>query len=299
MSRIIELSIIEILRVWVKLFLFMAIALFVRDFTREEDLGREEGRYYKFSNIGFLIGPLVGGLLAAKFGYEIVFILAAAITFGGYAYFYHLHVVQEHPAIINLPKTSKHEILRNIKEYFKNIDRAKAFLITILLMLWLGFRNIYVPLYVMEAGYLESVSGIILALGIIPFILLEIKVGDYASKKGIRLPISVGFLIIAASLIIIFFSPFVILNFALLAFLHVGAAFIEPLQEFYLFKHMKKEEENKLFGVYMTADPVAHFLAPVIGAAVLLFLPFKFLFLSIGIVMLAASGYFYVKLKHL
>jgi MFS transporter, DHA1 family, multidrug resistance protein len=295
-SRIYELSIFQGISVVMKIFLVIAMSLFVRDFTKVKDLSREEGFFYRFHNIGFLIGPLVGGFLAANFGYEIVFFLSAITMFVAFLYFHHLHVVMKHIAIVNTGKTSLPLIIINLKRFFSDINRTKAYVVTLILMIWRGFRSLYVPLYVLEMGHPESMSGIIIAIGVIPLILLEVKVGEYASKKGIRLPISIGFLIIAVSLFAIFFSPFVMLNFAILILANIGAALVEPLQEYFLFKHTPKKEEDELYGVYMTADPIAFFLAPAAGALMLLFLPFNYLFLMFGIVSLVFSGYFWTSL---
>ena len=47
----------------------------------------------------------------------------------------------------------------------------------------------------------------------------------------------------------------------------------------------------------MTADPLAYFLAPAIGAAALLLVPFNYLFLIFGIIMLSASAFSWLALK--
>lgn len=297
-SKITELAILNTIKVWFNLFLLMALSLFVRDFAKEKELGEEEGVFYKFNNIGYFAGPLLGGFLAIYFDYEFVFILTAAILIIGLVYFYHKHIIQKHPAIINRKKTPASKIFHNLKEYFFNKERTKIFIITTLLMIWVGFRRLYIPLYVISAGFEESMTGIILAFGIIPLILLEVAVGKYADKKGIKIPISVGFLIIALCLTIIFLSQNIWLNFVLLIICSIGAALIEPLQEYHLFKNLPKEKEDDLYGIYMTADPIAYFLAPALGALILLFLPFNYLFIIFGILMLGGGVFSYITLRY-
>lgn len=297
-TRIAELAIFETIRTWFEIILLITLSLFVRDFAKARNLGEEEGARYKYLNIGILLGPLIGGFLAIRFGYEFVFILASLIMIYGLAYFYHKHVIEKHPAIINSKTTSSNPIIHNIKHFFKDTDRTKAFMVTLSFMLWVGFKRIYIPLYVILSGYLESVSGIILSLSILPLILLEEKVGEYSDKKGMKLPIFAGFLIMAIFLLGIFASPFTILNFGMLVLVNIGAALIEPLQEVLVFKHITEKEEEDLFGIYMTADPVAFFLTSGIGLIVLLFLPFKFLFLVFGIIMLTTSIFAKIILKH-
>ena len=151
---------------------------------------------------------------------------------------------------------------------------------------FVGFRNLYIPLYVISMGYLESVSGIILALGILPLILLEVKVGKYADKKGLKMPISFGFLIIGINLILVALSPYVLLNFALLILSNIGMALVEPLQKDFLFKHLPQEKEDNLYGVHMTADPIGFFISSALGALILIFINFNALFFAFGILTL-------------
>ncbi|MFA6992751.1 MAG: MFS transporter [Candidatus Gracilibacteria bacterium] len=297
-SRITELTVIRTIQVCVNLFILMSISLFVRDFATSRNLGEKEGQYYKYSNIGVFFGPLIGGFVAANLGYELTFIMAAVILFCGFGYFYGKHSLENNPAIITLPKMKTSSFIKNIKDNFSSPGRVRAYFITLILTLWFGFRNLYIPLYIVEQGFLENVSGIVMALSIIPFILLEVGVGKYAEKKGIRMPISIGFLIIGIDLLLVFICPFSIVNFGLLILGNIGASFIEPLQEYTLFKNLPKEDEDRIYGVHMTANPIGFFLAPAIGGIILTMLSFEYIFLFFGIIMLFASGVFWLKLQH-
>jgi predicted MFS family arabinose efflux permease len=296
-TRVAELYFLETIRLWMKLFLVISIALFVRDCAKETDLGEEEGLYYKFSNIGYFIGPMIGGFVASAFDYELVFSLAALTSLVALGYFYHAHIIKKHPHIKKIKQPQDFSFRKNIKEFFLDPDRRKAYLITLVLFTWFSFKRIYIPLYILTSGYLDNISGIILSLGILPFIFFEVKIGKYADKKGIRLPITTGFLIIAAILLLVFISPWPLLNFALLILASIGASFIEPLQEYYLFQHLPKDREDGMYGIYMTTDSVSYFLAPAIGAVVLAFLPFKYLFLVFAIITALSSLYFWKTLK--
>ncbi len=296
-TRIHALALLNSLNVIFALFIAMSLSLYVRDYAKSKNLGEEEGKYFKYSNLGYLIGPLTGGFIGAYAGYEMVFILSSLTFITAFLYFNHLHIVQDHPVLNSEDPLKNYQIVSNLKQYFSNRNRCKVFAFTLFLMIWIGFRRLYIPLYVVFSGYIESMTGVIMALAIVPLILFEVKTGEYADKHGVRKPISIGFTIMAISLFVIFFSPFTMLNFVILILAHLGMAFVEPLQEYYLFKNLKKEEEDKLYGVYMTADPIALFITPVIGALTLLLLPFNYLFLIFGILMIFASAFSWVTLR--
>src|SRR3989338_4123485 len=180
-TRLPEIAILQTVKVWAEMFILVALGLFVRDFAKSKNLGKEEGLHYRFYNIGAMIGPLIGGFIATNSNYETVFILAAAVAFFGFGYFYHKHVVQNHPAIVDRQLPEDGKFIQNIKFFFSDKERTKAYLITYVVMLWVSFKRIYVPLYVIMSGYLSSMSGLIFALAILPLIFFEVKVGGYAA----------------------------------------------------------------------------------------------------------------------
>lgn len=290
MNRILDVGILRTVQVWARLFVMIAISLYVRDFANKKNLGEEEGIFYKFNNIGVFFGPLIGGFIGAYLSEEVAFILSSAVMLFGVSYFYYKQVIEKVPAITEMDENKTHAILGSIKDFFRNSGRTKAYIVTMFDLMWIVFKNLYIPLYAFQQGYLESISGLVLAIGIIPFIILEVAVGEYADKKGVRLSVSTGFTIIACLLVLVFLSPWPILNLIILILCNIGASLIEPLQEYILFKHLPKEEEDRLYGVYMTVDPVAYFLTPMIGAGVLFFLPFNYLFLAFSIIMFLAAG---------
>jgi len=52
--------------------------------------------------------------------------------------------------------------------------------------------------------------------------------------------------------------------------MYVGSSLVEPLQETYFFKKVKKERDrNRFFGIYNIADPVANSITPLIASFVL------------------------------
>ena len=66
----------------------------------------------------------------------------------------------------------------------------------------------------------------------------------------------------------------------------VGMAMVEPTTEAYFFDVLKGKEELRFYGPYNTAIDVNYFIAEIIAATILIFLPFKFLFILFGLFML-------------
>ena len=84
---------------------------------------------------------------------------------------------------------------------------------------------------------------------------------------------------------------------ALILFItRIGASIIETTSEIYFFTHIK-EEEAYLLGIFRDMGPLSFIVAPLIGTMVFIFLPFKYIFIVVGIIILAGL-YFIPKLKH-
>lgn len=296
-TEFVSIAILLALKIFLELLLQIVLALFIRDFSKANNLGKEESLRFRFQNIGALVGLLLGGFLASQLNFETVFIGESLVALFGLAYFHKKHIVDKHPAIINSKKVTENSFLKNLKAFFTNAERRKIYLISIAYMLWISFKYLYIPLYVANSNYLPNMAGLILALAMIPAIVFEIKTGEFGKTYTPRKVITFGFCIIGLMLTIIFFSPWPLLNFGLLAITSTGAGLIEPLKEAYFLENTSVKDEDDFYGVYCTSDPLSNFLMPIIGVTTLFFLPFKFVFLVFGLIMLAAAVFAWTSLK--
>ena len=296
-TRFVSIAILMSAKIFLELLLQIVLALFIRDFSKANNLGKEESQRFRFQNIGALVGLLLGGFLASQLNFETVFVGESLVALFGLAYFHKKHVIDKHPAIINSKQIKKAEFFKNMKEFFVNPERRKIYFISVIYMFWISFKYLYIPLYVASSGYLPSMSGLILSLAMIPAIVFEIKTGEFGKAYTPRKVITFGFFAIGAMLTIIFFSPWPLLNFGLLAITNTGAGLIEPLKEEYFLENTSVKDENKFYGVYCTYDPISNFLTPLIGVATFIFLPFKFVFLVFALIMMSAAYFSWTSLK--
>ena len=59
----------------------LATGIIVKDKSGKRQLSRNEGLIYTFSNIAWIIGPLIAGYISNKFGFNLIFTLAAIFLF--------------------------------------------------------------------------------------------------------------------------------------------------------------------------------------------------------------------------
>lgn len=290
-TDIYSVFVLGFIKVFASLFVVMSLGLMVHDFTKSKDIGKTEGVYFLFNNVGWFIGPLLGGIIGRYFGYEPVFALAGLFSLATIAFLSHKKLVEEHPAL-NVPKYNKHKVhpFSRFKGFFSNRERTGSYFVAIAFMMWTSFKPLIIPLFVVKMGFASDMSGLLMALSIIPFLLFEIPVGEYADKYNVRKPIIAGFLILGFMLLGVFASPWFVLDALFLILANVGAAFIEPLHDIYFFKNVSKKEENDYFGIFSTADPIAQLIGPAILSLSFLFLPFEYVFLFFGVFFLIVGG---------
>ncbi len=245
----------------------VALSIFIDDFTERKNLAKAEGKFYMFNNIGLLIGPVIGGYSAKYFGDSSIFILAGFFYLIALFVFLYQHLYQKNPRITHgKHEEDIHELFQNIKTFFQNKEFRKVFILAFGLNYWWAVSLIYIPLEIKNLGFGDNIVGWIVAAMAIPLILFERNTGRVADKRGIRFPATLGF-----SLLVLFVLSFPLLYFkpilALIAFaiVNFGAAWVEPLQETYFFKVAKKEEREKLYGIYNAAQPFSSIVSPFIG----------------------------------
>jgi MFS family permease len=265
-----HLYIFEIPRALFTLMGGIVLSLYIRDTAKAHKLGLAEGRYYLYANIGWLIGPIIGGYLALLVSRNAIFVFSALLYLLSFFIFQHQHVKQHHLIKHKKETQTITELFNNVKDFFKIKELWKVYGIAFGLNFWWAISCIYIPLYVMSQGFGDNVVGWVVAGGILPLVFFEKLIGKLADKHGLRVYMATGFLIIA--LITLFFNIISIVPIVLIlmAVVNIGAAFIEPLQETYLFEIIKKKDEERFYGVYNTSDPLANIVGPLIASGLIL-----------------------------
>lgn len=258
--------------IFISLF-FIILAIFVRDFATEEEIAMAEGRFYLFSNIGWVIGPLVGGFIAKTYTPESAFIFSAICYLLLFGLFLQQHIIVKHPCIqeqsskkSNTKSTAS--ITENIRDYIKNKDLVKASIISFGMYFWWSISAIYIPLSLKNLGFSPDIIGLIFALNIVPLILLEFHASDGAEKYGVRTFLSLGFAVLSFTLILFTLASTPML-IKLMIIINVGSAFIEPIKEIFFFKIISQKDEERFYGIYSASYPVAYILAPLFGSVML------------------------------
>jgi predicted MFS family arabinose efflux permease len=281
----------------ITIFSILRISTFTILFKKEEDnpqkFNEDEGLLYTLLNVGWFVGPLIAGFILESFGINYAFISSGLFVLISLIIF----IMLKKEILINLeksnPKNEKKEkikIFSNIKSYFSNKEITLAYIMSLGLEIWWALIYIYIPLFMLKEGVDSKYIPLFLSIIIIPLIIFEFKVGKISETKGFKLFFFTGFLLLSIISLInffIYFNIFYVLILLIIA--SIPASFIEPLQETFFLKSISYEESNKYYPIFTTAMYIGSFIGKFSIATLLLFLPNKYAYLIMSLMMLIIS----------
>ncbi len=275
---------------------FFCIDIFVEHFSNRDALMKTRGIYLTMYNIGWLASPFITGFLTLQGnGYNAVYevsLALAIITMVGLM----IWIPSFDDATYNkVPFMQAYKFLRT-KHHLASIN-----IINFILHFFYVWMVIYTPIYLIEhIGFTWKSLSIIFTIMLAPFVIMPITLGYLVEKYKLHKTklIRLGILIMSIGAMSISFIKIdsVILWAMILFITRVGAATVEAVSELYFFTHVK-EEDAHLLSLFRDMSPLAYLIAPLLGTAVLTLLPFKYLFIVLGLLILSAL-YYIPKLRH-
>ncbi len=272
-NLIIFLTLAVILTI-VTTFRITSFGLIIKDASRKNRLSENEGLMFTFYNLAWIIGPLITGYILVKSGVNPVFVLASVFMILAF-------ILTKISGIKNyhIQKKADKDLIKNFFSFFKNKEMVFIYILGGGVSFWWALIYLFMPLYILRNNLNELWIGYFLFAIPIPLILLEYKFSKIAGKKGFKKFFRIGYLIPAIAGLICFFITdiFWIMGFLILA--SIGMAMLEPTVETYFFKISTKKDEQRFYGPYNTKVEVFGFLGKVLPSVLLLFFPFKYIFL--------------------
>lgn len=275
---------------------FLSIDIFIEHFGDAKSVGKIRGFYLTIVNLAWMLTPLVTSYLVTKEGgyktiYLISFIATVIMTVGL------VFSVRKFEDSV-YKKTPFIDTYRYLKT---NRHMLAITTINFTLQFFYAWMVVYMPIYLFKhIGFSWEQIGVMFTIMLSAFVIFEFPVGILIDKYGVkkRTLLYIGFSIITISTLLISFTATKdIAIWSMILFLtRVGASIIESTSEIYLFTHIG-EEDTSLLGLYRDMGPVSYIIAPVIATIIFIYLPFNFLFLILGMILI--TGFYYIpRLKH-
>ena len=242
-------------------------------------------------NLGFSIGPAIGGFIAMYVGYKWLFIIDSATSVGaaiGLMIYLPRKVVaknKDSKAILNDSSTSAYR------------DFKYLFFIVLVALYAISFFQIFVsiPQYLSNVcKYNEDTIGMLMALNGLLIVVLEMPIVAFLEKKN------KGFAFIIAGALCISVSYFVLVLgqnslLAIVMFIVImtcSETLAMPFMMNYSLSHPKKERQGQYSALYSIAWGLGFIFAPLIGPGITDHFNFSWMFyFFIGLGLLTALGF--------
>ena len=275
----------------------------VRESSPRNMLSISEATYMTITQFGWILGPIVAGLVAAVFSVRHNFLLISAFMFG--ALVFGIIVLRKYKTK-NITEKSKHKhkakltLLTTIFREYLGVHKHAGPLygLTLAVYIWIAIQWAFVPLAGIERfNFTESAAGLILGAMMIVEGILYFSSGYIMDKIGKRYIITTGFLILFSSTYFMFLatSPTV---FILTAMMSAGAvSWVLPGIEALLTEIVPVNLYGEMSGVFETSKDFGTIIGPLVAGilAAALHNPLT-PFLFVALVMASAailSGYIF------
>jgi len=247
-----------------------------------ETIGKTEGVYYTFKNLGWVIGPLLAGYILFKTSIVTNFLWISLFVFLGWVLFIYFEIkaFEENKK----PEITISHVNQNIRLFFSKKQNLFVYFLRGGLSFYWAFIYVFVPLYMIKTLPMYFVGIYLFMLGI-PVILTEIQVGKLIDKVNVKYLFIYGFLIMSLSLIIAYFINNIYFALGFVIFSVMGASLVEPTVEAYFFKITDKMDAEKNYGIYRTSDSLFSLFCRLAGGILFIFFSVKSMFLFAGILL--------------
>lgn len=253
------------------LFIFNAIADMFRpattatlkDYVPKADRVRSFALLRTASNFGFLVSPVIAGVVITSVGYYLLFYIDGISSLTAILIF--VLTVKEKKKIYKLK-------LYKYKEEKYAFFKDKLLLIHCLITILTGFVFFQVftilPLYYTDVLKLDtSFNSVILVFYGLLLFLFEISIVAYIKRKGIETlkTISYGLLFMAIGYLLLFFIPNHYFVFIAVGFISFGVMFSFPFTADFVLDRAFKKQEGKFLSYFQMSYAIASTISVKIG----------------------------------
>ena len=259
-----------------------------RSSTDEEKTGNIRGMYLTLSNIILVISPLIAAILLIDNKFWLVYLSSFIFLLPT------IYIIKKYLKSEVEEKSSNIMIKETIREYLRNKNLYNILSVYFLLQLFYAFMVVYVPIYLDKyIGFPWSETGVMFTIMLLPFVLFELPVGDAEDKKyGEKEFMTIGLIIMGLSTMFISFvtmKSFWVWT-TILFITRIGASFVEISTDTYFFKKVNQDKTD-LISFYRLTRPLSYVIAPIIATLSLQFIPFQYMFIIVGALMIIGTKY--------
>lgn len=246
-------------------------------------------------NLGFTAGPAIGGLIAANYGYNWIFIIdggTCILSSFCFLFVFAAHIKKESEKQVTGLQTDEP------KPHLSQVLRDKPFMFFIFLLFVYGviFMQQFntVPVYLKkELFYPEDYIGFIMAMNGLLIVLVEMPMIVYFERKGLLKMMTLGTAIIGLSYFLFLPANHIAWIWMATILFTIGEVFSLPFATTVVLNRSTDKLRGRYMAMYGMAFSLCHIVSPAFGMFVADNFNFPMLWITIGILMLFVAYGFY------
>ncbi len=288
--------------------LIYCMDMFLEQYGPKEQTGSIRGMFLSIWNLPTVITPFIVGLILANTTNAADMAIGAkgmlaSLRDAGYWKIYLISAIFLIPFLVILksnfgknadPAYPDVRIMDTFMHFLKHKNVFDVFIDRLLLNLFFAWSAIYLPIYLHEfIGFSWNQVGILLVMTALPFVLFQGRIGRMQDQRSQEKTLLIaGFLIMAiGSIMVPFLTAKSIVSWAILLFItYTGASMVEVSSESYFFKHVSPTNSG-FISIFRMTRAMPYLVIPLAVAFILAFMPFNYIFLVLGLIMLLGIRY--------
>ncbi len=227
----------------------------VLDLSPEEQRGKALGWITTATQAGLMAGPVIGGSILNRFGFNAAFVSSSIFSLLGLA------IILARLNTIPQRKTAEF-IINKSWAWLKQKPLYGGILTPFAIALGIGTLGAYIPIYSQGFGITAAGAGLIITLSFASSAMLRVAAGTLSDKRG-RKPLIIFGLVFGAIMIALIsrFHSLILLSITAFCF-GIGIGFVQPSSLALIADLAPKEAKGLATGMFTSAYQIGNAVGP-------------------------------------
>jgi MFS family permease len=268
--------------------LTVCLSLYILDHVARHAFNRSEPMRIFYSATSWTVGPALGAWLGTRFGLWAAYLASSLAVLSLLAYFWFLRIREMAP----LASFRGHSVgpLAHLARFRRQPRLVLAWMAAVGRYMWWVMFFVYVPIYVVAAGYGQMAAGLLVSAGSGLLFFLPLF-GLYVRRHGIRRVMIAGFTLSGAfTLLFALATPLPWMALALVLAATLAMVSLDAVSNLPFMLAVRRHERAEMTAVYSTYRDVGEIGAPGVFALLLKFFALPVVFAVTGAAMLGLAA---------
>ena len=276
-----------ILRIGAVVMMTVCLSLYILDHVSRTEYTRAEPIRLMYAGVAWMIGPTLGAWLAEAVDIRVAYAVSSVSALACLAWFWRLRLRDTETLTVFQGRSPNP--IRHFARFFQQPRLVFAWVAAVGRYIWWVMFFVYVPIYVVEAGYSKILAGLLISIGS-GFLILLPLFARLVRRFGIRSILCGGFFVsgvLTTGAALLAGWPWITVAVLLVATLAMVS--IDAVANLPFMLLVRRGERTEMTTVYSTYRDCGEICAPAVFSVLLAFAALPAVFAAAGALMLGLS----------